>query len=64
MNCYILGLGPPRPRGTTPRLGSPQDVVSFGAAISACAKAAEWRLALRLLEEVKRRQLDPRHSGC
>jgi len=49
--------GTPRNHGHA----STQDVVSFGAAISACAKAAEWRLALQLLEEVKRRQLDP---GC
>lgn len=33
--------------------------MSFGAAISACAKAAEWQIALALLKEVSCRMLDP-----
>ena len=32
--------------------------MSFGAAISACAKAAEWQIALALLNEVSCRMLD------
>ncbi len=39
-------------------------MISFGAAISACAKAAEWQIALALLNEVSCRMLDRVGEFC